>query len=138
MPRRSGISDITYVYKENPNSITRSNNRNYKLYGLEGFATNMMWVVDELINRDVNNNTIRMTTLSSLVAGYYFYINLSENENVNMLYDWFKDIYNKYKEFKYTDNEIKECMRSNKGILTEKIDLNECISFNEFLKGFEV
>ena len=44
-PKIAYINEITYVYSENINSITRKNNREYKLYGLEGYSYNMCWAM---------------------------------------------------------------------------------------------
>ena len=44
-PKIRYLDKITYIYKENENSITRSNNRNYKISGLEGFCINMKWAL---------------------------------------------------------------------------------------------
>ena len=73
-PKISVLDDITYVYCNNLNSITRKNGRIYKLEGLEGFAYNMIWAMDEALKRGCCENDIKILSLNTLIAMYYYYL----------------------------------------------------------------
>ena len=70
------LDDIIYVYQENPNSITRKNNREYKFTGLEGYFYNMNWSIEKAKKRGASEEVIRNSLLVFLVSSYYYYIDL--------------------------------------------------------------
>jgi len=132
------LNKITYVYKENENSITRKNNREYKISGLEGYAYNIRWALDEAIKRNANPYKIKTICFSNLHAMYYYYLEYFKDYDVDCLLRWSKklvEIYDKYnhiilEEFIFDiirNQKIKEYEERN-------IQIDKFITFDEFLK----
>ncbi len=94
--------DITYIYKENANSITRRNNREYKLTGLEGFAYNINWAIEEGEKRNCEEKDLAIGTLDSLLVMYENYNRLKDNNEVEKIIDWSKNLFNKYLKYEKT------------------------------------
>ena len=98
-PRVSFLDEITYVYCENSLSITRKNNREYKYFGIEGYAYNMKWAIEEAIKRKVSLISIGNFSLVVLIFMYFYYLELYDQYDVSRIVDWAKpiaDIYVKY------------------------------------------
>ena len=129
------LYEITYVYQENPNSITRKNNRKYKIDGLEGLADNMYWAYFEAKKRNVAEDLLQIHLLSTITASYYFYNELKKQYDVSLILKWFKKIYVKYKENTYNQEEINRYLKLNKNIL-ETIK-EPYISYREYLNKLE-
>lgn len=127
------LDQVTYVYQENSSSITRRDNRLYKYTSLEWFCYNMKWAMDNSNNEEGK----RYLALSVLVAMYLYYLDLSEEYDVNNLLKWSADIYFEYyKNNKYTYQEIKDSIDINsKECLTKDVEL--FITFEEFIKRIE-
>ena len=92
------LDDITYVYQENPNSITRRDNRKYKFEGLEGLAENMEWAYKEAKKRNVSTLNLKSHLLSTITATYYLYNELYKEYDVSKILKWYKNIYNTLKQ----------------------------------------
>ena len=129
------INDITYVYQENPNSITRKDNRIYKLEGLEGLATNMEWAYFEAKKRNAKEIYLKMHLLSTLTGVYYLYNELYEKYDVSKILKWFKNIYLELKNYKIEKEDIDLYLNINKDNL-ETIE-KPIISYEEFLNKLE-
>ena len=129
------LDEVTYVYQENSNSITRKDNRKYKLYGLEGLAENMYWAYEEAKKRKVVEDLLQIHLLTTLTASYYYYNELQKEYDVSLILKWFKKIYIKYKEYEYNQNTIDEYLHLNKDIL-ETIK-EPYITYKEYLNKLE-
>lgn len=129
------LDEVTYVYQENSNSITRKDNRKYKLYGLEGLAENMYWAYEEAKKRNVVEDLLQIHLLTTLTASYYYYNELQKEYDVSLILKWFKKIYIKYKEYEYNQNTIDEYLQLNKDIL-ETIK-EPYITYKEYLNKLE-
>jgi glycosyltransferase involved in cell wall biosynthesis len=133
-----GYSDIvTYLYKENPKSITRNNNRSYKIDGLEGFVYNMKWAIEETKKRGKSLETLPDFSYAVLMSLYYDYLSFIKEKNVNKILEYAKEILpyylpNKDKVSPFVpemvkNNKEKECKSLGRNISYE-------ISFDEFLE----
>ena len=129
------LNEITYVYQENPDSITRKENRKYKIDGLEGLAQNMYWAYEEAKNRNAEEYLIKIHILSTITASYYYYNELKEQYDVSLIIKWFKKIYNEYKKYEYEEKEINYYLLINRYIL-ETIS-EPYISYKEYLNKLE-
>lgn len=129
------LDEVTYVYQENSNSITRKDNRKYKLYGLEGLAENMYWAYEEAKKRKVVEDLLQIHLLTTLTASYYYYNELQKEYDVSLILKWFKKIYIKYKEYEYNQNTIDQYLHLNKDIL-ETIK-EPYITYKEYLNKLE-
>ena len=126
------LDDIIYVYQENPNSITRKNNREYKFTGLEGYFYNMNWSIEKAKKRGASEEVIRNSLLVFLVSSYYYYIDLYDKYDVSYILKWVKEIWEKYKKYNYSKEEIDIALENNKNILESKHDFY--ITFDEYLE----
>lgn len=130
------LDEIVYVYSENPNSITRSNNRAYKFTGIEGFCYNMNWAMDEALLRGQSENKIALLALDVLSALYIYYLGLEKEYDVSKILEWGKNIKDKYQKY---ENLIKkdaylEAIKNKKEFLKNDFPIdNFHISFEEFL-----
>ena len=128
--------EITYVYSENQDSITRKDNRSFKYHGLEGYCQNMMWAIQEAQKRGGNREGMSLLSLGVLNAMYHYYLELSKEYDPTNLLKWSKPIceyYDLHSErissqqildfIAFKDHEYQE-----RGIVLEKT-----ISFDEFL-----
>ena len=136
-PYKTTISDITYVYKENKNSITRKDNRAYKLYGLEGFVYNMEWAIQEGLKRNCSKISVIYLSMSVLVSMYFYYMELSNEYDVSYILKWSKpmlDIYKSFPELSLQVGKIHELivLKENE-YAKEKIAYYKSIEFDEFL-----
>ena len=133
------INNITYVYSENKDSITRKNNRLYKFTGLKWLAYNINSSMEIALKKNLDEEYIFEVCVSLLVAMYYYYLELYDKYDVNKIIKWCKDtkkIYNKLK-FKYNvESIIKESISIKKEEYKEK-NIKEVISFDEFLNRIE-
>ena len=75
----------TYIWRFNPNSITRINDHEYDFKGLEGYVYNLTWAVEEGIKRNFNQNKIAILTFSSLVTIYFYYLQYIDKKEVGNL-----------------------------------------------------
>ena len=86
------IPTITYIYQDNSLSITQKNNRLYELTGLEGFAYNINWAIEEGLKRNCDKNDIVLLAMKSLISMYYNYIELYDKYDVSPIIKWSKPI----------------------------------------------
>ena len=132
-PKRKVIDDITYVYRDNKDSITRKDNRNYKIFGLEGFVYNMKWAIEEGKKRGCNPLIYKYFANNVLVSLYYDYLYYIDDKDVNNILMYAKDIIPYYEEI--PKNILDEYMNDKeKTLLEEDKKVDKTISFDEFLK----
>lgn len=72
-PKVSFLDEVVYIYKKNPNSITRINNGIFKFEGIEGYCYNMNWAMDEALNRGQHLYKIARVSLDTLITLYVYY-----------------------------------------------------------------
>ena len=122
------IPRITYVYYENQKSITRKNNRAYRLDGLEGYTYNLNWAMEKALERNLNKKGIALTALEVLIYMYHYYMELDNEKVIN----WSKDTLKKYLELKdyLTEEEINDYITHINPQTYQKIYL----TFDEFIE----
>lgn len=134
----SYVEKITYVYNENPDSITRKNNREYRFTGLEGFAYNMNWAMKEALKRGANRQAITILAMNLLVAMYYYYLELYEEYDVYKILEWSvqtKKFLNNDKN--YDKNLFGKLVEDKRKEWNSDGKIKEFIDFNEFLKRLD-
>ena len=135
---RIGYSDkITYLYKENPKSITRQKNRSYKIDGLEGFVYNMKWAIEETKKRNGSLKTLPDFTYAVLSSLYYDYLSFIDDKNVNKILGYAKEIIPYYLPIKdkvtpFVPEMIKKKKEKECESLGRKISYE--ITFDEFIE----
>ena len=136
----SFLNEIVYVYKENPNSITRKNSRSYKFEGIEGFCYNMNWTIEEALKRNVDISIIGRLTLDILMTLYVYYFDLKDEYDVSKILVWAHDIYIKYKKvnLKIEDELINDLLEKKKKLLDDDVNVIQYdFDFNKFLSMLE-
>lgn len=68
--RYSGISELTYIWRNNPNSITRVNSDKYAIIDLENLAYNLYWALDIAVKKKCDKETIKVVSLDSILIIY--------------------------------------------------------------------
>jgi len=136
-PKRYDIKYLTYLYYDNPKSITRKNNRYYRFQGLDGFTYNMKWAIEEANNKNSDKKSIAATIQSIYVTMYYYYLELYNQYDNNKLIEWTKRFNDLYKEYeKYMNDSYTNIFLSQKEseYLQEKKEINKFISYEDFIK----
>ncbi len=140
-PHFSYLNEITYCYHENPNSITRKNNREYKLYGLEGYSSNMLWAMREGIDRGCDISLITTTAMSVLISMYFYYMELSSFPEVSLILSWSKDIlllYEQYPNYAVDAFRVQQMLQNKKEeYIRENTSYSDFLSFDEFLESIK-
>lgn len=96
------LDEITYIYRENINSITRKNNREYKFFGLHGYSYNLTWALNEAIKRNADDIVISFNSYKYLLSFYYYYQIFIDRKDKTKILNWISDlkkIYLKYKKY---------------------------------------
>lgn len=96
------LDEITYIYRENCDSITRKNNREYKFLGLEGYGYNLTWALKEAIKRNADDIVISFNSYKYLLSFYYYYQIFIDRKDRDKILNWIsklKTIYLSYKKY---------------------------------------
>ena len=120
------IDDITYIYNDYKDSITRRNNREFKFTGLEGYSYNINWAIEEAEKRDANKESIGYKSLEGLIVMYKNYNELYGKYDTNKILEWSKKIYEKYLKYKEYNTKYE------KDMLLDNKPKEEHITFKEF------
>lgn len=140
-PKIKYLSTITYIYKENPSSITRKNNRLYQITGLEGLIYNINWASEEGLKRNCDKNKVILLAMKTLISMYYYYLELNNKYDVSPIIKWSKTIlnlYNRYPELALSEDEINIHLNIKKQkYIQNNIPLNKILSFQEFIQKVE-
>lgn len=135
-PKVVFIDLITYVYRENENSITRKNNRSYKIFGLEGYIYNMKWAIEEALKRGASTKDIPYLATGILVSMYYDYLCYIKDENSFNIIKYSKDMLPYY--FNYgsvPEDYVKSCFNFKENdFKLENKKYDKVITFEEFIK----
>ena len=93
------IEDFTYLWLCNHNSITRKNEHEYYFGGLEGYIYNMTWALEKAIKDNCDYDKIAELASLTLVSLYYYYLELIDQENVDVLITKSKRLYEIYLDY---------------------------------------
>ena len=138
-PKIIYLDKITYVYKENASSITRKNDRKYKIFGLKGFIYNMKWAIDEALARKVNPDFVPYLVTGTYISMYYDYLYYKDDKNVEKIIEYCKDLLPYYKKYgKATKEYIEETSKyKDFEYQFEDKKIIKHITFDEFMKRIE-
>lgn len=100
----SYLQDITYIWKYKENSITRINNSIYRFTGIEGWAYNMSWAIEEMARLNIDKEKIQMKNAEVMMSCYLWYneflVDKDERINIELFLEWVRkyvaNTYNKY------------------------------------------
>ncbi len=79
------LDSKTYIWRNNLKSLTRKNDREYNIKGLEGYSYNMLWAMKTAIKNDGNLKAVSELAYLVLVSAYYYYL---KYENLELLHDF--------------------------------------------------
>ena len=132
------ITDYTYIWRCNKQSLTRSTD--YNFYGLEGFAYNVCWAIEEGIKRNASNERIARICYETLLEMYYRYIYYIGREESKLIAQWSKELKKYYFNFNQYLGNIEKCEILNE-IVCKFINelgannfLNNTITFDNYLE----
>lgn len=126
------LNKTTYVYHENSSSITRKDNRLYKFTGLEWYAYNINWAIEEAKKHNVSTRNLAIKSISGLSVMYHYYIELFEEYDVSKILEWSKDLYKNYLNYQeIADTYEQDALDLDEFKDNEKIKNNK-ITFTEF------
>lgn len=132
-PKEKYLDEITYIYQDNKDSITRKNNNEFKYTGMFGYIYNMCWA----LNQKKDNPQISRIAYAALYAVYLKYIEFRDKEDVSKLIDESRKLYKIYQLYEFSDEEKDEIESMQFNALSNDIDenvfLKPYISFKEFL-----
>lgn len=138
----SYINDITYVWKNNNESITRKNNHEFSYKGIEGYIRNIYNLSISLEDRKAEKSKIAKVLFFSLLQMYYTYLFFERDKNVeaiDILMNSTKLVTERYSLFE-KDLTLDDKNEIIKKELSKYINQNclylvaiPCISFNDFI-----
>lgn len=100
------LDEITYIYRENCDSITRKNNREYKFLGLEGYSYNLTWALKEAIKRNANCFIISFNSYKYLLSFCYYYQIFNDRKDNNKILEWSKNLKEIYLSYQKYENKL--------------------------------
>lgn len=140
-PKTYLLKEVTYMYTENMNSITRINNFKYSFDGIKSFAMNVELSVVEAIKRKIDLHLPIYTCFHALVDLYCYYIIYYKRSDVSKITEWgikLKNIYDEYKEEYLKDINFEEKVKCIKKQTLKPDQEEECtITFKDFEKMIE-
>lgn len=129
------INDVVYIWKNNANSITRSNNKEYDVTGLEGYVYNMLWAIEEAVKRGYKHDRIKRLAFGALCEMYYKYL-IYGDAITNLFYycKKLKDVYYSLGDVFLDEASVLECQfNANYNEYNRMKLLSPRITFNEYL-----
>ena len=140
-PRTLVFDTLTYVYSNNPNSITRRDNCIYEFYNLKYFAYNIQWAINCALNKNIQSYDIILVSLKALITMYFFYLEFYNKYDIKKICVWSKDLkklFDKFYKRYISDQTInKEINLKNEEYFQRNINIDFRISFFDFLKLVE-
>lgn len=132
-PKISYLPDETYIWKNNNLSITRRNDYEYNIKGLNGYIYNIEWALNLAIKDNCDFYKIGELAYCCLVAVYFYYLQYQDNDLIKNI----KNIYDITKKYSLTNNKQEEIYKSQFEFLINddnKIKfINPIITFNNFV-----
>lgn len=136
------LSNPTYIWKYNPNSITKVDKFIYSFTGLEGFIYNMTWAVQEFYRLHLEDEKLFDVIATNMIIMYFYYISTlnakDRRYDVNTYLQWVKKYYDEIyvkEEENITEDIIKNAWtnvaRGQGNIIIENMPN---ITFKEFLE----
>jgi glycosyltransferase involved in cell wall biosynthesis len=102
------IDEVVYLWRYEPNSITRINGHEYYFYSIEGYVNNMIWVYEECKKRGLENGKKQKKHFINVWIRLYFYcievLFDRDAYDANLLSCWCYNYYNSV--YKYIENNI--------------------------------
>lgn len=94
-PKISYLNEETYIWKNNLESITRTNNHEYNYTGLGGYIYNIEWALTIAIEHHCDDKKIAELAYCCLVAIYFYYLQYQDKKLLSKIRNIYS-ITNKY------------------------------------------
>ena len=142
-PKIKYIFNITYIWKYNSNSITRSNDYSFDYSSIVGYAYNIYWALDCSLKYDYDKTKFSELAYSSLVALYYYYISYYDKLSIDKLYEYASKIADYYNRDPLDEKRRLDIYHSQSNMFKNDIKYihlinNPCISFDKFISDIGV
>lgn len=136
-PKRKFLPVTTYVYRENSSSITRKDDRLYRLTGLEGYIYNMNWAAEEALKRNCEQKEVVILAMNVLIHMYYYYMELYNKYDVTPILKWshtILELYRRFPNLSVSEGTIRFFLElREKEYIQNKIKFDRVLTFSEFL-----
>ena len=138
-PNINYLNKVTYVYRDNSFSITRKDNRNYKIFGLEGLVYNMLWAMNEALKRGADTSIVPFISTGLLISMYYDYLYFINDKDAYYILKYSKDILPYYYKYDKLDEDEFNSLAKEKEytFMEEKRKFKKSITFDDFVRMVE-
>lgn len=89
----------TYVYRYNPNSITKSDIINYPFDMLELYIYNTIWFTKQAEDRNYDSHEIAKYIFTACITTYFKYLEYLSKPELNLIFKWFAPLLEIYKKY---------------------------------------
>ena len=131
-PKISYLNEETYIWKNNSQSITRKNNHEYNIKGLNGYIYNIEWALNIAIEHNCDNYKIAELAYCCFIAVYLYYLQYKDNSLIKNV----KNIYDITKKYSLTNYQQEEVFKNQFDFFinddNKMIFINPVITFNDF------
>ena len=132
-PKMIFMEDQTYIWKNNKDSITRRNNREYSFAGLAGYIYNLEWAISVAIDHSCDAAGIADLAFVCLLSVYYYYLEYQDDNLIKSL----KKIYKYTLEYPLTERRKNDIFKSQFEFSVNDSNrisiLNPIMTFTQFL-----
>ena len=132
-PKVSYLNEETYIWKNNIQSITRRNNHEYNIKGLNVYIYNIKWALNIAIEHNCDNYKIAELAYCCLVATYFYYLQYQYDDLVKNI----KEVYNITKRYILTMDKQEEVFKVQYDFLVNEENkikfTNPVITFKEYI-----
>jgi len=97
----------TYIWCNNPDSITRKNNYEFAFEGSEWFAKNMLWALQAAVAKGLNHDRIAYNAFVGLCSTYFMYISFCKTNDFKNMFPAVRKIIEIHRNYPLSE-EIKE------------------------------
>ncbi len=136
-PNIGHINEKTYIWCNNSKSITRKNDYEYRLKGLEGYVYNINWAIEKAIINNCDKNKIARLSYRSLITMYCYYLEFKEHKLIKLS----KVLKEKSELYDIDSNQKMDIMENQLQFLynknTRKYLLYPSITFTQFLEEID-
>lgn len=140
-PKIDYLDEITYIWTDNKDSITRKNNYEFSFKFIKSYSENIRKILQIAIDNNANIQTAMEDTFNALFVIWTNYITFNDEDKKKQVIIWtqkLKRLYDtKCKEY-ITDTKVKELFHKRKFLYNDKWTpsyAEDC--FNDFLKKID-
>lgn len=131
------VSGVSYIWKNNANSITRVNGGETFRKDIKSFVDNMMWALSEALKRKCDKNRFADITYGTIVSIYHYYLQNEEVFKDERLFDKLSILIEYYDNCEITDEQKIEIIKTQlfadlSGPLLIKV-YDPCITLSEYM-----